>query len=117
MKLELEKIYKEYCLSDLEGLKGEDKYIDMMFTFVEFRLKISGGDKINCSCSMFNTHNFLNEIFLFDNMLDDWSGQYRGDFCWERFEHLKKLVSESFLEENIKKEILEGYRKEYEIEE
>jgi hypothetical protein len=50
-------------------------------------------------------------------MMDDWGGCYRGDFCWENFEELEKLVNESNLEENIKIEILEGYRKEYDMDE
>jgi hypothetical protein len=49
--------------------------------------------------------------------MDDWSGQYRGDFRYENFEALEILVNESNLEENIKKEILDGYRKEYGMDE
>jgi hypothetical protein len=56
---------------------------------------------------------FLEEIFLYDNMMDDWGGCYRGDYCWENFEELERLVNESNLEENIKIEILEGYKKFY----
>jgi hypothetical protein len=117
MKLELEGIYKNYCNSNLEGLRGEDKFIDMMFVFVEFRLYASGGNEASGCNSMENIDIFLNEIFLYDNMMDDWSGQYRGDFCYENFEALEILVNESNLEENIKKEILDGYRKEYGMDE
>jgi hypothetical protein len=112
IKLELEKIYKEYCNSDLENLRGEDKFIDMMFVFVEFRLEVSGGSEGGCMVSMNSVSNFLDEIFLYDNMMSDWGGGYRGDFCYENFEKLKEEVDKSNLEENIKKEILEGYRKE-----
>jgi hypothetical protein len=112
MKLELERIYKEYCNSDLESLRGEDKFIDMMFVFVEFRLEVSGGCEGGCMVSMNSVSNFLDEIFLYDNMMSDWGGGYRGDFCYENFEKLKEEVDKSNLEENIKKEILEGYRKE-----
>jgi hypothetical protein len=45
-------------------------------------------------------------------MMSDWGGGYRGDFCYENFEKLKEEVDKSSLEENIKNEILEGYRKE-----
>jgi hypothetical protein len=112
MKLELEKIYKKYCESDLETLKGEDKFIDMMLMFVEFRLDVSGGNEGGCMVSMTTVNNFLDEIFLFDNMMHDWSGAYRGDYCWENYGDLEKLVNESELEENIKIEILKGYKKE-----
>lgn len=117
MKLELERIYKNYCNNNLEGLRGEDEFIDMMFKFVEFRLYVSGGCESSCMVSMNSVNNFLDEIFLYDNMMDDWGGCYRGDYCWENFEELEKLVNESNLEENIKIEILDGYRKEYGMDE
>ena len=113
MKLELEKIYKNYCNSNLEGLKGEDEFVEILLGFVKFRLMVSGGSEYGCMVSMNSVNNFLDEIFLYDNMMDDWGGCYRGDFCWENFEKLEELVNESNLEENIKIEILEGYRKEY----
>jgi len=117
IKLELEGIYKNYCNDNLEGLRGEDEFIDMMFKFVEFRLYVSGGNEASGCNSMENIDIFLNEIFLYDNFMDDWSGQYRGDFRYENFEALEILVNESNLEENIKKEILDGYRKEYGMDE
>ena len=113
MKLELEGIYKNYCNNNLEGLRGEDEYVDMLFKFVKFRLEVSGGSEGGCMVSMNSVNNFLDEIFLYENMMDDWGGCYRGDVCYEMFEELEKLVNESNLEENIKIEILEGYRKEY----
>jgi hypothetical protein len=117
-KLELERIYKEYCNVNLESLRGEDKFIDMMFVFVEFRLNVSGGSESSMgSIGMNYVSSFLDEIFLYDNMMDDWGGGYRGDFCWECFDSLEELVNESNLEENIKNEILEGYRKEYGMDE
>ena len=61
MKLELEKIYKEYCLTDLES-QEKDKFIDMMLTFIEFRLEVSGGNEYGCMVSMNNIPNFLDEI-------------------------------------------------------
>jgi hypothetical protein len=114
MKLELERIYKEYCNNDIEGLRGEDKFIDMMFVFIEFRLNVSGG----CESSMGDIGcerviGFLEEIFLFESMMSDWSGSYRGDLCYEGFDVLKEFVDNSSLGEDIKNEILEGYRKEY----
>ena len=117
MKLELEKIYKEYCNNDLEGLKGEDEFVEVLMGFVKFRLYVSGGSEYGCMVSMDSVNNFLDEIFLYNNMMDDWGGGYRGDFCYENFEELEKLVNKSNLEEDIKVEILEGYRKEYGMDE
>ena len=113
MKLELERIYKEYCEGDLVGLKGEDEFVEVLEGFVKFRLNVSGGSEYGCMVSMNSVNNFLDEIFLFDNMMCDWSGCYRGDYCWENFECFEKLVNESNLEEKIKIEILEGYKEEY----
>lgn len=115
LKLELEKIYKEYCESDIKELKGEDKFIDMMQMFIEFRLNVSGGSESTCTVSMTNTNNFLEEIFLYNNMMDDWSGQYRGDFCYEHLDHLIILLNKSNLEENIKNELISGYKTYYHI--
>jgi hypothetical protein len=112
MKLELEGIYKNYCNSNLEGLKGEDEFVEILVGFVKFRLNVSGGSEHGCMVSMNSVSNFLDEIFLYDNMMSDWGGGYRGDFCYENFDELERLVNESNLEENVKIEILEGYRKE-----
>jgi hypothetical protein len=118
MKLELERIYKEYCNSNLDSVKGEDEFVEVLLGFVRFRLKVSGGCESSMgSIGMNYVSSFLDEIFLYDSMMDDWGGCYRGDYCWENFEDLEKLVNESNLEENIKIEILEGYRKEYNMDE
>ena len=37
LKLELEKLYKKYCLGELKELKGEE-FIDGLGKFVKFRL-------------------------------------------------------------------------------
>lgn len=117
IKSELENIYKNYCYNNLEELRGVDEFVDMLFKFVEFRLYVSGGGEHNCMVSMDNINDFLEEIFLYDNMIDDWNGCYRGEYYWEHFEELENLVNESNLEENIKKEILDGYKKEYGMDE
>ena len=118
MKLELEKIYENYCNSNLEGLKGEDKFIDMLLVFVDFRLNVSGGSEnsmgdIGCG----SIEGFLNEIFLFDNMMSDWSGAYRGDYSDECLEGLIELLNKSNLSEDIKIKIIEGYKLENNLEE
>jgi hypothetical protein len=111
IKLELERIFKKYCEDDLEGLGGEDEFINMMFTFVKFRLHVSGGDKSSMgSVSMESVSGFIDNISLFDDMMDDWGGAYRGDFYWERLEYLGELLNKSNLEENLKIEILQNYR-------
>jgi hypothetical protein len=117
LKLELEKVYKDYCDGSLIGIKGEDEFVDVLYKFVEFRLWVSGGDKWGAgSIGCESVEGFLNEIFLFEDMMSDWSGVYRGDLCYEANEGLDEVISKSDLEENIKEDILKGFRDNYDIE-
>ena len=116
VKLELERIYEEYCMGDLGG-GYEDEWSDMLRKFVKFRLDVSGGDKCSMSVSMFSVGNFINEIVLFNNMMCDWGGCYRGDFSSECLDYLIGLLDESNLDEGIKEMIIWGYKKEYEMDE
>ena len=115
MKLELEKVYKEYCLGELKELKGEE-FIDSLEGFVKFRLSVSGGSEssmgdIGCG----TVEGFLNELFLFQDMMDDWGGMYRGDLSYECLESLKKILKGSDLEESVKTEIVESWKERYEM--
>ena len=114
LKLKLEKVYEEYCLSELESLdeceNGENKEIKMLFKFVKFRLNVSGGNKSNMNVSMFNVNNFLDEIILFDNLMCDWGGCFRGEFSWENLEVLEELLNENNVDNEIKSKIIKGYR-------
>ena len=117
MKLELERIYKEYCLEDLNALEGEE-FIDSLKGFMEFRLFVSGGSESSMgSIGCGTVEGFLNELFLFQDMMDDWSGQYRGDFCYECLETLEEILEGSDLEESVKNEIVESWKKKYEMDE
>ena len=119
-KLELERLYKEFCMSDLnaQALWEDDdqKWINMLVQFVEFRLHVSGGDVHGCSKSMDNVSNFLEEILLILNMMEDWSGAYRGTFCGENYDALEELLEGSSLDKEVKVEILDGFRKMYAME-
>jgi hypothetical protein len=112
-KVELERIYKEYCNNDLGVIREEDKFANMMSVFVEFRLEVSGGREYNSSVGCRSVEGFLNEICLFDDMMCDWGGAYRGDFCWECFDGLNEILDNSTLEEDIKNEIIEGFKEIY----
>jgi hypothetical protein len=117
LKVELERIYKEYCFEDLNPLEGEE-LIDTLKGFVEFRLSVSGGSgssmgDIGCE----TVEGFMNEVFLFQDMMDDWGGMYRGDLSYECLESLKKILEGSDLEESMKIEIIESWKKRYEMDE
>lgn len=127
LKLELERIFKEFCLQDLpedlrqielnsieEGDKEHGSFYDWMRQYVDFRLYVSGGDKSSMgSIGCNDVKGFLNEIVMFDNMMSDWNGCYRGEFAYECFESLAELVRNSSLDDNIKDEIYKGYAELY----
>jgi hypothetical protein len=119
IKLKLEALYHTYCMSDLIPLtdyylseidKEDKEDLEMMKQFVKFRLRVSGGNKYECSHSMSSVDNFLDEICLYDDMMSDWSGDYRGTFSWEHLECLSELVNNIDLDEKLKHDIIEGYR-------
>ena len=115
MKLELERIYKEYCLEDLNALEGEE-FIDTLKGFVDFRLSVSGGSKyITGSIGCGTVEGFMNEVFLFQDMIDDWAGMYRGDLSSECLESLEKILEGSDLEESVKTKIVESWKERYEM--
>ncbi len=114
LKLKLEKVYEEYCVNELVSVdgcyNGENEEIKMLFEFVKFRLRVSGGSESNMSVSMFNVNNFLEEIFLFDNMMCDFGGCYRGEFSSEGLEWLKDCLDKNNVDDDIKEMIIKGYR-------
>ena len=117
LKLELEKLYKKYCLGELKELKGEE-FIDGLGKFVKFRLSVSGGSESSMgSIGCGTVEGFLNELFLFQDMMDDWSGSYRGDFKWECLESLEKILEGSDLKESVKTKIVESWKENYRMNE
>ena len=55
-----------------------------LLIFVEFRLDVSGGNKHSMgSIGMNYVSSFLDEIFLYKNMMDNWNGEYRGNLRLE----------------------------------
>jgi hypothetical protein len=123
-KLELEKIYKEYCMSDLNAIAesnlSEDEKADneMFKSFVRFRLSVSGGSESSMgSIGCGTVEGFVNEITLFNDLMDDGAGQWRGDFYYENLEALEALLEESELEDEVKSKAVELFKKYYEIDE
>jgi hypothetical protein len=116
IKLTLEDIYYKYCMNELEGIEGEED-IEMLKQFVKFRLKVSGGSE-SCmgSVGCGSISGFLNEISLFDDMMCDWGGAYRGSFSSECLDSLIELLEEANFEQDIfpdldiKELIIEGYK-------
>lgn len=115
MKLELERIYKEYCRADID-LTETDEHLKTLDRFIDFRLFVSGGNDHGCSESMTNVDNFINEIVLFSDLMSDYAGCYRGDLSYENLEALEALLDESSLDDNVKNEIIDKFKTYYEIE-
>jgi hypothetical protein len=116
IKLTLEDIYYKFCMGDLEGVEGEED-VEMLKQFVKFRLKVSGGSESSMgSVGCGSIDGFLNEISLFDDMMCDWGGAYRGSFSGECLDSLIELLEEVTFEQdvdpslNIKELIIEGYK-------
>lgn len=118
VKLEFERIYKEYCIADLDNSYKEenDRWVPMLREFINFRLDLSGGTETQCSESMCTTDIFLKEIFLFEDLMCDWAGCYRGDYAHENYETLMEWVNSSYLPIEIKHQVQMGYIERYELE-
>lgn len=117
IKLELENIYYKYCMGDLEGNNDESEEFEMLKQFIKFRLNVSGGSESSMgSVGCGSINGFLNEISLFDDMMDDWGGAYRGSFSSECLDSLTELLEEANFEQDIfpnldiKGSIIEGYK-------
>lgn len=118
IKLTLEDIYYKFCMGDLEGNNDESEEFEMLKQFIKFRLKVSGGSECSAGggigCDSVN--GFLNELALFDDMMCDWGGAYRGSFSSECLDSLIGLLEEVTFEQdvfpdlNIKELIIEGYK-------
>jgi hypothetical protein len=115
VKLEFERIYKEYCNTELDNQES-DKWIPMLKEFINFRLELSGGENSGCSESIRTADKFLNEIFLFEDLMCDWAGCYRGDYAYENFETLMELVDSSYVPIEVKHQVRMGYIEKYELE-
>jgi len=124
LKLKLEKVYKEYCLSDLEAIsesnlsETEKEENEMFKSFVKFRLNVSGGSvssmgDIGCG----TVEGFVNEITLFNDLMDDGAGQYRGDFRYENLEALEELLDKNELEDEIKSKVVKLFNEYYGMDE
>ena len=129
LKLKLENVYKEYCLSDLDAIaesnlevrdlsENEKADNEMFKSFVKFRLSVSGGSESSMgSVGCGTVEGFVNEITLFNDLMDDGAGQYRGDFSYENLEALEELLDENEIEDKVKSKIVKLFEKNYGMDE
>ena len=124
LKLKLEKVYKEYCMKELDTLsesnlsETEKEDNEMFKSFVKFRLSVSGGSvssmgDIGCG----TVEGFVNEIILYNNLMDDGAGQYRGDFSYENLEALEELLDKNEVEDEVKLKVVKLFNEYYGMDE
>jgi len=106
-KVQLEKVFNDYVMSDIKVLKEETdndavKFVELIERWLPFRLEVSGGSvssmgDVGCG----SIDGFINELETYDDMGTDWNGAYRGDLRWESRELLFILLDESDIDKDI----------------
>ena len=91
-KLLLENVYRSY-INCLVVKMGDTDFENLILKLVDFRLSVSGGAESSMgSIGMNYIESFFDEIELILNLIDDWSGMYRGDWKYENLEEFKKCL-------------------------
>ena len=92
-KIVLESLYSGY-ISGLMINYDDDKFTDMILSLVDFRLDVSGGDDSDFGIIGMNyVDSFFDEVELILNMIDDYEGQYRGDYKYENLDEFKLCLN------------------------
>lgn len=113
-KLLLESVYEMYVDNEIDCLKNEELF--GLDKWKEFRLSVSGGDRSSMgSIGMGSIKGFLYEIELFDDMMMDWGGMYRGDMRWECRDGLFSILDEVIEDVEFRDSVKDGYNKWFEF--
>jgi hypothetical protein len=92
-KIVLESLYSGY-ISGLMINYDDDKFTDMILGLVDFRLDVSGGEDSDFGIIGMNyVSSFFDEVELILNMVDDYEGQYRGDYKYENLDEFKLCLN------------------------
>ena len=124
-KIVLESLYSGY-ISGLMINYDDDKFTDMILSLVDFRLDVSGGDDSDFGIIGMNyVDSFFDEVELILNMIDDYEGQYRGDYKYENLEEFELCLNnlefdllgvEETINEDDKKLLLKEFKTRFNIE-
>ena len=124
-KIVLESLYSGY-ISGLMINYDDDKFTDMILSLVDFRLDVSGGNDSDFgSIGMNFVDSFFDEVELILNMVDDYEGQYRGDYKYENLEEFELCLNnlefdllgvEETINEDDKKLLLKEFKTRFNIE-
>ena len=92
-KIVLESLYSGY-ISGLMINYDDDKFTDIILGLVDFRLDVSGGEDSDFGIIGMNyVSSFFDEVELILNMVDDYEGQYRGDYKYENLDEFKLCLN------------------------
>jgi hypothetical protein len=124
-KIVLESLYSGY-ISGLMINYDDDKFTDMILSLVDFRLDVSGGNDSDFGIIGMNyVDSFFDEVELILNMVDDYEGQYRGDYKYENLEEFELCLNnleidllgvEETINEDDKKLLLKDFKTRFNIE-
>jgi hypothetical protein len=116
-KLLLEKIYKLYCDNDINSFEEfDDEEFDVVLwrKFRDFRLSVSGGKEYSMGdIGMGCISGFIDNIVMWDNMMSDENGCYRGDLSYECRKSLFKLLDEEIKDKEFNNEVKKKYNEWY----
>ena len=97
-KLLLESLYSGY-INGLVMDFDDDDFGDLILKFVDFRLDVSGGSEKDFGMIGMNyIESFFDELSLVLSFIDDWSGQYGGDWNYENLESFKLCLDNLIFE-------------------
>jgi hypothetical protein len=92
-KLMLESLYSGYINGLVLGFDDEE-FEDLILKLVDLRLSVSGGSESSMGrIGMNYVESFFDEVLDILYLIDDWSGQYRGDWNYENFEEFKLCLN------------------------
>ena len=124
-KIVLESLYSGY-ISGLMINYDDDNFTDLILKLVDFRLDVSGGNDSDFGIIGMNyVDSFLDEVELILNMVDDYEGQYRGDYKYENLEEFELCLNnlefdllgvEETINEDDKKLLLKEFKTRFNIE-
>jgi hypothetical protein len=124
-KIVLESLYSGY-ISGLMINYDDDNFTDLILKLVDFRLDVSGGNDSDFGIIGMNyVDSFFDEVELILNMVDDYEGQYRGDYKYENLEEFELCLNnlefdllgvEETINEDDKKLLLKEFKTRFNIE-
>ena len=124
-KIVLESLYSGY-ISGLMINYDDDNFTDLILKLVDFRLDVSGGNDSDFGIIGMNyVDSFFDEVELILNMVDDYEGQYRGDYKYENLEEFELCLNnlefdllgvEETINEDDKKLLLNEFKTRFNIE-